>query len=82
MAVSPLQILIIALIVLVLFGASRIADIGKGLGQGIRNFKKGLTEDEPEPAAKPAEKATQQLTPGEPGAEVSRPARSETSDKS
>jgi sec-independent protein translocase protein TatA len=29
-----------------LFGASRLSEIGKGLGSGIRNFKKGL-EDEP-----------------------------------
>lgn len=49
MAVGPTQILIIALIVLLLFGAGRIAEIGKGLGQGIRNFKKGLSgEDEGE----------------------------------
>lgn len=47
MAVSPTQILIIALVVVLLFGASRIADIGKGLGEGIKNFKKGLS-DEPD----------------------------------
>ena len=29
---------------LLLFGAGRIADIGKGLGQGIKNFKQGLKE--------------------------------------
>ncbi|MBH9751010.1 Sec-independent protein translocase TatA, partial [Clostridioides difficile] len=31
------EILIIALVALLLFGAGRIADIGKGLGQGIKN---------------------------------------------
>lgn len=42
------EILVLALIALVLFGASRIADIGKGLGEGIRNFKKAIKdEDEP-----------------------------------
>ena len=39
------ELLIIALIALLLFGAGRIADIGKGLGEGIRNFKKGLRDE-------------------------------------
>ncbi|WXA86317.1 twin-arginine translocase TatA/TatE family subunit [Pendulispora rubella] len=38
--------MIIALIAVVLFGAGRLADIGKGLGQGIKHFKKGLKEAE------------------------------------
>jgi sec-independent protein translocase protein TatA len=46
------ELLVIALIALLLFGAGRIADIGKGLGQGISNFKKGLKEGEDEAAAK------------------------------
>ena len=57
------EILLIALVALLLFGAGRIADIGKGLGQGIKNFKQGLKEgDETAPAKKadeppkPAEK--------------------------
>lgn len=40
------EILIILVIALLLFGAGRISDIGKGLGEGIKNFKKGLKEDE------------------------------------
>ena len=47
------EILVILGIALLLFGASRLADIGKGLGEGIRNFKRGLKDkdeedDEPE----------------------------------
>ena len=38
------EILVIALVALLLFGAGRISDIGKGLGQGIKNFKQGLRE--------------------------------------
>jgi sec-independent protein translocase protein TatA len=38
------EVLLIALVALLLFGAGRIADIGKGLGQGIKNFKQGLKE--------------------------------------
>ncbi len=39
------ELLIIALIAMLLFGAGRIADIGKGFGQGIKHFKEGLKED-------------------------------------
>lgn len=46
MSPGPWQIVIIALVILVLFGASRLGDIGKGLGEGIRNFKKGISDDD------------------------------------
>ncbi len=42
--IGATEILLIALVALLLFGAGRIADIGKGLGQGIKNFKQGLKE--------------------------------------
>jgi sec-independent protein translocase protein TatA len=47
------EILLIAVVALLLFGAGRIADIGKGLGQGIKNFKQGLKEAEELDAKKP-----------------------------
>lgn len=53
-SIGPGELLIVALIALLLFGAGRIADIGKGLGQGIKNFKQGL-KDEDEPKKLPAE---------------------------
>ena len=40
------DLLVILVIALVVFGGSRIADLGAGLGKGIRNFKKGLEGDE------------------------------------
>lgn len=48
------ELLIIFVIIMVLFGASRLPQMGRGLGEGIRNFKKGLKavneddDDEPE----------------------------------
>ena len=36
------ELIIVFLIIVVLFGASRLPQIGKGLGEGIRNFKKGM----------------------------------------
>lgn len=41
------ELLIIMLIVVVLFGASRLPQIGKGLGEGIKNFRTGM-KDQPE----------------------------------
>ncbi len=38
--------IVVLLIVLVLFGAGRLSDIGKGLGEGIKNFKKGLKDED------------------------------------
>lgn len=55
---GPGEILVLALLALLLFGATRIADIGKGLGEGIRNFKKGLKDDGEEPKQLP-EKASE-----------------------
>jgi sec-independent protein translocase protein TatA len=53
-SLGPAELLIILAIVVVLFGASRIGDIGKGVGRGIREFrrevKEGQQEDETEKA--------------------------------
>ena len=38
------ELIIILIIVMVLFGASRLPELGKGIGQAIRNFKKGMSE--------------------------------------
>lgn len=40
------EIVLILVILVVLFGASRIPELGKGLGEGIRNFKKAIKDDE------------------------------------
>jgi sec-independent protein translocase protein TatA len=36
------ELLLILLILVVLFGATKIPQLGRGLGEGIRNFRKGL----------------------------------------
>jgi sec-independent protein translocase protein TatA len=41
---SMQELLIIMIIVVVLFGATRLPEIGKGIGQAIKNFKKGVSE--------------------------------------
>jgi sec-independent protein translocase protein TatA len=52
---SPMQLLVIALILILLFGAGRLAEVGKGLGEGIKNFKKGIGGDDPKPNSRPPE---------------------------
>lgn len=48
------QILIIALVILVLFGRGRISEMMGDFGKGVSSFKKGLSDEERtiEPAAK------------------------------
>jgi sec-independent protein translocase protein TatA len=41
---SPLHILLIVGIALLLFGPSKFAALGKGLGEGIRNFKSAIKD--------------------------------------
>ena len=43
------EILIILAIALLIFGPSKLADLGKGLGEGIKNFKAGLKDGDQEP---------------------------------
>jgi sec-independent protein translocase protein TatA len=42
----PMELAVIALIILVFFGAKKIPEMGKGLGEGIRNFKKSIKGDD------------------------------------
>jgi len=39
------ELLVILLIVIIIFGASKLPQLGKGLGEGIKNFKSGLKSD-------------------------------------
>lgn len=42
------ELLVIFLIVVLIFGASKLPQLGRGLGEGIRNFKKGVRDDDPD----------------------------------
>lgn len=48
------ELVVILIIVIVLFGASKLPQLGAGLGQGIRSFKKAFGgEDEEKPSPPP-----------------------------
>jgi len=55
--IGPMELLVILLVALLLFGGKKIPELAKGLGEGIRNFKESLKgpEDQP-PAPRPDEK--------------------------
>lgn len=70
MAIQPLMIgtselLLIAALVLLLFGGKKLPEMMKGLGQGVRSFKDGMREVEN--VGQPAEEqeAQQQVSSGE-----------------
>jgi len=44
-SLSPVHWLLVVIVVLLLFGPQRLAGVGKGLGEGIRAFKKGINDD-------------------------------------
>jgi sec-independent protein translocase protein TatA len=61
MDLSLTHILILLVIALLVFGARRIPEIGASLGQGIREFKKSLSEvgsDKPQPPVPPSNSAS------------------------
>jgi len=43
---QPFHLLIIIAIILLIFGTSKFAALGKGMGEGIRNFKSAMKEPE------------------------------------
>ncbi|MFZ0805114.1 MAG: twin-arginine translocase TatA/TatE family subunit [Candidatus Sulfotelmatobacter sp.] len=53
---QPFHILLIIGIALLLFGPSKFASLGKGLGEGIRNFKSAMKDGEEKKDAKPEDK--------------------------
>ena len=53
---QPMHLLVIFVIAMLVFGPKRLGDIGKGLGDGIRAFKKGLVDETTE--KKPSDQET------------------------
>ena len=43
-ALQPMHWLVVAAVALLFFGPSKLGELGKGLGQGIRQFKDGIKE--------------------------------------
>lgn len=52
--ISPIQILIVLVIALVVFGPKRLPEMGRSIGRGIREFKGSIMDDEPAPPRRQA----------------------------
>ena len=69
LGLKPMEILLIMAVLLLLFGASRLPQLGSALGSAIRNFKRGFSADEPSDApgneAKPPAALSDRGAPGD-----------------
>ncbi len=55
---QPMHLLLILGIALLVFGPKKLPELGKGLGESIRNFKESLKGTDAQPSDKPAEPKT------------------------
>ncbi|HSD23291.1 MAG TPA: twin-arginine translocase TatA/TatE family subunit [Solirubrobacterales bacterium] len=78
--VGPLEIAVVLIIVLIIFGPKRLPELGQSMGRGIREFKNSLSGDKDEPEEKRRElEANQQVQVSQPqppqaGASAEKPA--------
>ena len=61
---QPTHLILIGIVLFLLFGAKRLPELGKGLGEGLKGFKEGIKGvTDPEPAAPVAPIQQQAATP-------------------
>lgn len=68
---QPTHLLVIAIVLLVLFGAKRLPELGKGLGEGLKGFKEGLKGVTDSPTS-PTQQSTATPPPPPPSSEQPR----------
>jgi len=51
--VGPTELILIILIIVIIFGARKLPELGKSLGEGIKNFRKSITTKEKESESPP-----------------------------
>ena len=54
---APTHLFLLLMVILIIFGASKLGDVGGALGKGIRDFKRAINEPQntPSPIARPAD---------------------------
>jgi len=66
---QPWHLIVLAVVAFLLFGAKRLPELGKGLGEGLKGFKeglKGITDPTPAPPAPPAQQSASVTPPANP----------------
>jgi sec-independent protein translocase protein TatA len=59
-SIGTSELLVILLVFLLLFGGSKLPGLAKGLGEGIKNFKKSVRDEEEAPSAEARKQDTAQ----------------------
>jgi len=57
MGIGISELLIILVIILIIFGAGKLPELGDGIGRGIKNFRKAVKPEEIDVTPKPEERA-------------------------
>ena len=66
---QPWHLVVLGVVAFLLFGAKRLPELGKGLGEGLKGFKEGIKGvTDPTPAPPPAPPIVQQSAPPPPAA--------------
>jgi sec-independent protein translocase protein TatA len=75
--IGPLEIILVLVVVLVIFGPKRLPELGRSMGRGMREFKDSITgkDDDKKPEITAAQ---QQAAPAPPAAEATAPAAPQT----
>lgn len=69
---QPWHLIVLGVVAFLLFGAKRLPELGKGLGEGLKGFKegiKGIGDPTPAPPAPPVQQSAPQAPPSNPPAE-------------
>ena len=67
---QPWHLILLAIVAFLLFGAKRLPELGKGLGEGLKGFREGIKGiSDPAPPAQTTQQASVQPPPPPPGTE-------------
>jgi sec-independent protein translocase protein TatA len=67
---QPWHLVVLAIVAFLLFGAKRLPELGKGLGEGLKGFREGIKGiTDPAPPAQTTQQAAVQPPPPPPGTE-------------
>ena len=60
---NPTHLLLIVVVLILLFGAKKLPELGRGIGQGMREFRSGVSGQDDKPAVRAAPVVAQTATP-------------------